>query len=45
MVDQITLPVEKTEVLTLFPTFVWRTQFKGQDYEVINRRIKKKLKG
>ncbi len=35
MVDRITLPVEKTEVLTLCPTFVWRTQLKGQDYEVI----------
>lgn len=44
MVDQITLPVEKTEVLTLFPTFVWRTQLKAQDYEVINRKIKQKLK-
>ncbi len=45
MVDRITLPLEKTEVLTLFPTFVWRTQLKTQDYEAINRKIKQKLKG
>ena len=44
MVNRITLPVEKTEVLTLFPTFVWRTQLKAQDYEVIDRKIKQKLK-
>ncbi len=44
MVDRITLPLEKTEVLTLFPTFVWRTPLKTQDYEAINRKIKQKLK-
>ncbi len=45
MADQIALPVDKTEVLALFPTFVWRIELKPQDYEVINRKINQKLKG
>ncbi len=45
MADQIALPVDKTEVLALFPTFVWRIELNPQDYEVINRQINQKLKG
>ncbi len=35
--------VEATEVVSLFPTYVWCTQLKREDYEVINQPIKRKL--
>ncbi|GMQ89769.1 MAG: hypothetical protein BMS9Abin10_0103 [Gammaproteobacteria bacterium] len=41
--DENALPVDKTEVLALFPTFVWRIELKPEDSEVINQKIKQKL--
>lgn len=34
---------ETTEVITLFPTFVWKVQLAKDDYEAINRKVKAKL--
>ncbi|MFQ6022779.1 MAG: 2OG-Fe(II) oxygenase family protein [Acidiferrobacterales bacterium] len=44
MFDTSNLTVEKKEVVALFPTFVWKTQLKREDYEVINEKIRNKLK-
>lgn len=43
MIETSNLTVEASEIVPLFPTYVWCTQLKQQDYEVINEKIKNKL--
>ena len=43
MIDIDNLAVEATEVASLFPTRVWLTQLKREDYTEINRQILQKL--
>lgn len=43
MIDINNLTVEKTEIVPLFPTYVWCTQLKREDYQPINEKIKVKL--
>ncbi len=43
MADKQKLTVESREILPLFPTCVWKTQLKSEDYTQINNKIKKKL--
>lgn len=43
MIDIDNLAVEATEVASLFPTHVWLTQLKREDYMEINKSIRQKL--
>jgi uncharacterized protein (TIGR02466 family) len=43
MIDLNNLSVEVTEVASLFPTHVWLTQLKREDYTEINKSILQKL--
>jgi len=43
MADESGLAVAKTEVVRLFPTFVWKTELKAEVYEPMNETIKAKL--
>ena len=43
MIDPNELPVEATEVASLFPTHVWLTQLKREDYTKINQQMVRKL--
>ena len=43
MADESGLAVAKTEVVRLFPTFVWKTELKAEVYEPMNKTIKTKL--
>ncbi len=43
MADKQKFTVESRTMLPLFPTCVWKTQLKPEDYTEINSRIKKKL--
>ena len=44
MFDTSNFTVENKEAIALFPTFVWSMQLKRKDYEVINEKIRSKLK-
>ncbi len=43
MADETGFAVSKTEVVPLFPTFVWKTELKAEVYEPMNKTIKTKL--
>lgn len=43
MAEKHDLLVAKSEIIPLFPTFVWKTELKPEAYEPINRGIKMKL--
>lgn len=43
MVDKQKIAVESREVLTLFPTCIWKTQLRSEHYERMNSDIKKTL--
>ncbi|MDH3672622.1 MAG: 2OG-Fe(II) oxygenase family protein [Gammaproteobacteria bacterium] len=44
MVDEPSVPVAKTEVVPLFPTFVWKSELKPETYGPMNETIKAKLR-
>ena len=44
MPDTSNFSLERKEAVPLFPTFVWNMQLKRKDYEVINEKIRNKLK-
>lgn len=44
MVEWGTLQLEKTEVIPLFPTFLWQTELKRDAYEPLNQSIRAALR-